>query len=444
MHKTSLWLIWAALLVPICFTTVSAQEKKSDPLTSIDRKVMKELTGVKDTSNIVFHYRPSDVDDEALANVVQLNLDKFDECEQLLKMDYDGRVHIFLYRDIEDLKTTTGASAVAFSTGTVSVHQAMDFQSVHELTHIFALQFPRDEDSETDDFAVEGLATILAESDQNVPIHSWAAVYQSTLRIPDLVEFRRSWPEGAANGVHPYHVAGSFVGYLINEYGIEKVKHWYVNSTEAHMVFGKTIRRLEREWLAWLNESAVEVEHRDHVLAKLGLLGKMIPESLVNVEGTSLLDGNSISGFDAEDPSKWKVVNGRLTGTNPDAWTHLHTENEFPANIGVRMKFRLVDGNAVKIRLNHSSDSVNESIFATWAIYLSSKGGGFQQAGNLKIKPGEWNEVVFVNDGGTGRLYLNGILAKESKGDFHAGNGAIGIAVEKGTLEVEELVAFEL
>ncbi len=79
MNKTFLLVICTALLLPVCFTTVSAQE--SDPLTPIDRKVMKELTGVKETANIVFHYRPSDVDDKTLANVVQLNLDKFELCE---------------------------------------------------------------------------------------------------------------------------------------------------------------------------------------------------------------------------------------------------------------------------------------------------------------------------------------------------------------------------
>lgn len=441
MTKTFHLVIWAALLPLVCFATVSAQE---DPLTSVDHKVMKELTGVKETPNIVFHYRPDDVDDAALAKIVKINVDKFEQCEKLLKMKYNGRVHIFLYRDVDDLKKTTGASAVAFATGTVSIHQAMDFKSVHELTHIFALQFPRDEDSETDGFAVEGLATILAESDQNVPVQSWAAVYQSTSRIPDLVEFRRSWPEGAPQGVHPYHVAGSFVGYLIEEFGIEKVKHWYVNSTEAHMVFGKTLRRLERDWLAWLKKTQVETKHRDHVLAKLGLLRNKIPDSLVDAEGTNLFDGESISGFKAEDSDKWKVEEGRLTGTNSEAWTHLHTEEEFPANIGVRMKFRLAKGNAVKIRLNRSNEALNEAIFATWAIYLSAKGGGYKQAGDLKIKPGEWNEVVFVNDNGTGRLYLNGFLALESKGDFHTGEGALGIAIERGTLEVEELVAFEL
>ncbi len=75
-----------------------------DALTSLDRKVMGELTGVKKTAHIVFHYRPSDLSGARLAKVVKLNLEKYRDLEKLLQMKYRGRVHIFLYRDIADLQ----------------------------------------------------------------------------------------------------------------------------------------------------------------------------------------------------------------------------------------------------------------------------------------------------------------------------------------------------
>ena len=52
--------------------------------------------------------------------------------------------------------------------------------------------------------------------------------------------------------------------------------------------------------------------------------------------------------------------------------------------------------------------------------------------------------MVFVNDNGTGRLYVNGFLASDAKGEFHSVEGLLGIGIEKGTIEVEELIAFEL
>ncbi len=64
-------------------------------------------------------------------------------------------------------------------------------------------------------------------------------------------------------------------------------------STEAHMVFGKTLRRLERDWLAWLDLRKVDRHHRDHVLKKLGLLRKKIPDTYLTAKGTTLFDGRS-------------------------------------------------------------------------------------------------------------------------------------------------------
>ena len=419
-------------------------QRVDDSLTSLDRKVMGELTGVKDTAHIVFHYRPSDLSGARLEKVVKINLEKYRDLEKLLQMKYRGRVHIFLYRDIADLQKMTKSKAAALSTGTVSVHQPRDFQSVHELTHIFALQFPRDEDAITDGFVVEGLATTLAEIDQNVPIHSWAAVYKEVARLPDLVKFRRTWPKGAPNGVHAYHVAGSFIGYLIERFGIKKVKLWYVNSTEAHMAFGQSLRRLERDWLSWLKQWKVKPGHREHVLGKLGLLRRQLPDTYAKAKGTSLFDGKSLRGLKADDPTKWRVRDGHLTGTNPAPWTLVHTNREFPANVGTRVRFRLVEGDAVQIRLNRSNKSVNEVVLARWATFLSLKQGGYASAGDLKIKTGAWNQVVLVNDKGTGRLYLNGFLAIEKKGAFHTSAGVLGIGIEKGTIEVAEFVAFKL
>lgn len=431
----------AAVVRTTSFPAVGASNVLgTDELTSLDQEILKELSAVKETPKIIFHYRPGDLDDQSLAKVVKANVEKFEECESLLRMKYKGRVHIFLYRDVADLQRTTGTGAVAFSTGTVSVHQAIEFNSVHELTHIFALQFPNDEDKVTDNFAVEGLATILAEHDENIPIHSWAAVYQSTSRLPNLVELRRSWPGGAPPRVHVYHVAGSFVGYLIEEFGIEKVKRWYVNSTEAHMEFGKTFRRLERDWQQWLKRKTVQPKDREHILAKLGAM----PEKYASAKKTALFDGKSLDGLATEDKANWSVKNGLLTGTDKSTWSFLATERKFPVNVGVRVKFRLVEGRAVSVMLNRTKDSKSHINFATWSTYLSLTNGGYVPLSHLKLEHGQWYEVVVVNENGTARVYLNGLVLYEHEGAFFLNEGTLGVAVEGGTIEVEKFESFEV
>ncbi len=440
MNKTATLVFFAFLCWALCLKDASAQN--TEALDEIGAEILNELTGVKETPNIVFHYRPGDVDEKTIAKVIKGNLDRFAECEQLLKMDYKGRIHVCLYRDMEDLQKTTGVDAAAFATGKVSVHQPMDFDSVHELVHIFALQFPKDKDETTDMFVVEGLATILAGTDEGIPIHSWVSVFKSAGKLPELIPFRKTWPDGAPRGVHAYYPPASFMGFLIDQYGIEKVKLWYVNSTEAHMAFGKTFRRLESEWHDWLSNQTVEPEHRVHILKKIGLLP--VPESFVTAEGISLFDGKSMKNLKAEDSTAWNVKDGLLIGKNPKGWTLLHTERTFDANIGVRMKFRLVEGNAIQVRLNRTDESNNHVNLATWAMYMSQKKGDYYPGwDDLKITLGEWSELVYVNENGTGRLYVNGFLAIESKDQFDSQKGTIGLGLDSGTIEVETFEAFE-
>ena len=56
-------------------------------------------------------------------------------------------------------------------------------------------------------------------------------------------------------------MAGSFVGFLVERFGIAKVKQWYVDSTEAHQYFGKGLARLEREWREHLQKLAIDAAH---------------------------------------------------------------------------------------------------------------------------------------------------------------------------------------
>jgi hypothetical protein len=414
---------------------------QEDALTDVDRRVLVELTAVRETPRAVFHWREGALDEETVAEEVAANVAALTSLDKLLDMRYRGRVHVFLYADGEEMKRLTGSDAVAFSTGTVSVHQPHDFRGVHEFVHIYALQFERGADTAGPDlFATEGLATYLAESDEGVPIHAWAAAYAKAGALPAQLDLRRSFPGGAAPGVHPYHVAGSFVGFLLERSGLAKVKRWYVDSTEAHRYFGKGLAQLEREWREFLRGSALDREHERHVLAKLGVSGEPLPAVWREARGTPLFDGKSLSGLAPEDAERWSVEGGVLLGSNDQPWTHLVTAKSFSAKVGVRAKLRLASGDALKLRLNGSK----EVIFAHWSSYVT-KGEGYAGNERIKIRVGEWVEIVVVNDAGHVHAYLDGISVFDFAGAWaDAGEGSLALGIERGVLEVQEWVTFDL
>jgi hypothetical protein len=422
--------------------SASSTIAQDDPLTDTDRKAMVELKSVRETPRAIFHFRAGALEQQALDADVASNVAALEGLEKTLDMHYRGRVHVFLYADADEMKRVTGAegSTAAFSTGTVSVHQPHDFRGVHEFVHIYALQFERAPDTSGPDlFVTEGLATWLAESDQGVPIHAWAAAYSKAGVLPAILELRRTFPDGAGKEVHPYHVAGSFVGFLLKRYGLAKVKRWYMDSTEAHAYFGEGLARLEREWHEFLASYALAPEHEAHVMQRLGLSGEPMPAAWAKAKTTALFDGKSLAGLVPEDAAKWSVKDGLLSGSNDAPWSHLATTKSFGASIGVRAKLRLVSGNALKLRVN----GTREAIFATWSSYATA-GEGFSGNDRRKIPVGQWVEIVVVDESGRARVYLDGTNVFDLPGAWsEAGDGSLALGVERGVLEVREWVAFD-
>lgn len=423
-----------------------------DDLTELDHKVLATLTGTRETPRAVFHFEPSALAAAELDAAVAADTAALDALDKTLAMKYRGKVHFFLYRSIAEMVERTGAAAgtVAFSTGTVSIHQAHDFRGCHELVHLFALQFPTVADGAgCDGFACEGLATALAESDEGIPIQAWATAYAKLGLLPDsLQEFRRRWPEGAKPGVHPYHVAGSFLGWLVETQGVAKVKQWYVDASEAHRWFGKGFGQLEREWREAVAKRPLAPDQLAHVRRKFGLEFEPLPEAWAKAKGTPLFDpaakpaakGGLPSGLVAERADCWSVDDGVLRGKNDQPWTHLATPTSHPARLGVRATLRFVRGNAIKLRLNGD----REAIFAAWSSYLTA-GQGFAPNEKVKLAPGDWHEIVVVNDRGRARVWLDGNGVFDVPGAWaDAKDGTLGLGVEKGELEVKRWEVFEL
>lgn len=120
----------------------------------------------------------------------------------------------------------------------------------HELTHALAATLVP-EDGETNALLAEGLAVWATGGHYGVePVHHIAA---ALARSPNYVPI----PELAAN-LHAYQheiayiEAGSFIGYLVETYGLDAVKRLYADANAPERILGRTYPQLERDWLAWL------------------------------------------------------------------------------------------------------------------------------------------------------------------------------------------------
>ncbi len=411
--------------------------------TDLDRHVLEQLTQVVDAGPLLVHVRPGGLPPEVLAADIAANRASFEELQGKLGLKYEGRIHVFLYRDDDDMRATTeGDADIAFSTGSRSIHQVHDFRGVHELTHVFALQFPGNADGAGPDlFLVEGLATAMAESDQGVPVHAWAAMYQRLGRLPELPALRADLMGAAPRGVHPYHVAASFVLYLVERFGIEAVKRWYENSTEAGLELGVTFPRLDRDWRRFLADLSVAPADAEHVTRRFARGKDPLPEAWRTAAGTRLFDGGPLVALRPEDPSRWTVADGVLVGSHDGPWSALEGTDPAGADVGLRVRFRLREGDAFKLMLNHGDGAVSEAIFAAWASYMTLR-DGHESEEEVKLPAGVWCEAIFANVGGRGRMFLNGSPVLDLEGALPVQPGTVGIAVERGTVEVADITVF--
>ncbi|HKS16947.1 MAG TPA: hypothetical protein VJU16_06520, partial [Planctomycetota bacterium] len=305
------------------------------------------------------------------------------------------------------------------------------------------LQFPRGPGStEPELFFVEGLATILDRTDAGAEIDTWVFVYDQLGHVPDLVSYRRAWPKGNAPGVHPYYIPASFTGFLIEKFGIEKVKAFYVDCLEAHKAFGRTFGELSLDWKSALAKRKFDPKGEPVVRTALGLPPTQpLPKAMAEGKGRRLFDGKSTQGWKAAEGSAWTVSNSTLVGTHDGPWTYLDSPKVEKGPIAVRTRLRLVKGNAIQVRLNRNENGSNEAILTIQRSFLTQKGGSQVLAWSpMKLEPGRWIDLVFESRAGKGRLYLNGRLELETD-KFSDDDGGIGIGVERGTIEIESIEA---
>jgi hypothetical protein len=230
------------------------------------------------------------------------------------------------------------------------------------------------------------------------------------------------------------------MSFLVETYGIEKVKVFYTNCLEAGKLLGRSFAVLERDWKAWIGKRRVDPKHEAHVKRTLGLLKDPMPKALAEEKGESVLNGKPLEAWRFDDASKWAAKDGALRGGHDGPWTFGRTEASWKDTRGVRARFKLVSGNAVQLRMNVGEGSSDDVILTTWGAYLARSGGNPTVAsdGETKLTPGKWTEVFLVNEEGTLRLYVDGLQVLEAPASGVA-EGAIGLAVERATVEFERL-----
>lgn len=138
---------------------------------------------------------------------------------------------------------------------------SVNWNSFHEIAHVVVGQLSREWPSS---FIMEGAAcyfggTSLATAEVQLLWSQSLVLHEDDIPIGNIIEDRANGFWAAEDMNDPYAEASSFVGFLIEKYGIERFKELYGYRdrtgdlpAEIERIYGRGVADLEHEWREWL------------------------------------------------------------------------------------------------------------------------------------------------------------------------------------------------
>lgn len=229
--------------------------------------LQERLGGHHRTEHFDLYYDPASLDEHELAAIAEDHEYRYAWLEDRLEMEGPARIASYLYPDPATKARLTGARATSVAPVWLpqpQTHVRLDRYEAtfgHELAHVFSRAFglPVMKASWAVGL-VEGLAVALEPPDgRPTPHEQVSAAMLSGATDADVLAERmaaRLHPLGfwTGRGAVSYTTMGSFVQFLLDRYGPERVRTVYARAN-FEAVYGRSLEALTREWTAYLQQA---------------------------------------------------------------------------------------------------------------------------------------------------------------------------------------------
>lgn len=263
----------AVLLVAILAAVVALEQRAAElGFRANADDVAERLGGLRQTEHFVLHF-PREKPRDDVDRLVRDAEFRYSEVAEFLGSAPPDRIHVFVYRSPEEKRALVGASHTQFAKPwRLEVHvndSAFPHPSLkHELVHAMAAPFGEPPLHVTARFKlwplmgiIEGLAVAGDNPVDELTLHEWAAAMRRENLAPDVR--RVLGPAGfyETASARAYTTVGSFLRYLADQYGPEKLMQLY-RRADFQAAYGRSLDDLATEWERYLgvlplNEAAV-------------------------------------------------------------------------------------------------------------------------------------------------------------------------------------------
>jgi hypothetical protein len=201
------------------------------------------------TSHVVFHYLPDTWVVSEIKGIAIEHETAFADNVEFLELDYEGPIDVYLYTSEESFYRATARDAGFAINEASEVHTRWfaedDHQTPgHEITHVITYQ-AIGQPSEA--LLGEGIAVWL-DHGGNV-YHSLCAELYAKGQLVPLSDFIGDGWDGSAAA---YYEAGSFVGFLLESYGVDKFRKLFTAAdldTALKKTYRTNLAALEKKWI---------------------------------------------------------------------------------------------------------------------------------------------------------------------------------------------------
>jgi hypothetical protein len=232
--------------------------------------IQTELGGKYSTNHFEIFYSPRSYNDEEIKRIGGLHEFYFEEIQRDMKTDFKVKIKSYIYPSAEIKRDLIGAKYTDIAKPWLyQVHinsSSVDDALKHELVHVIAgdFGFPIIK-AGLKVGLIEGLAMAIEWESGNRTLHQYSAQLLKMNMLIDMEKIMTTMGFAAENPSYGYIQSGSFCRFLIERYGIEKIKSVY-SSGNFDKVYNKDISVLNLEWREYLR--TIKTEDKDTTLIK--------------------------------------------------------------------------------------------------------------------------------------------------------------------------------
>ncbi|MEK7706100.1 MAG: hypothetical protein AAB426_14160 [Myxococcota bacterium] len=268
--RRSRWLVGALLVVlPLGYDTLAGQRLG---FRATRAQIEQVLSTTIERPGLIVHLSPHTDRERALAIVAE-HAFRLQDLSLRLHVQLEGPVHSYVYDSEASKRRLMGAAATVITKPwlrEIHIHAPRTGDPIlaHEMVHIVASAFGKGPlrisargDLLPDLALTEGLAEALSPPRDELDLDAWAHSLRALGLAPDIRSLFGTTGFWRAAPSRAYTVAGSFVGYLLREYGTAPLERVYGDGDFAR-AYGTSLDRLIAQWESYVDALPTNARER--------------------------------------------------------------------------------------------------------------------------------------------------------------------------------------